>query len=54
VWLNGADIIGQLGLSSYPSFFRIPPNKNIEFEISATSLTGINVDFKFFKYYRSV
>ena len=49
------DLTAQIGLSmGVPTFFQIPPNRNIKFKLTAQNLEGVNAGIKIFKYFRTV
>lgn len=49
------DITNLLGMSaSVPSFFTLPPNRNIRAVLSATSLLGVEIEVRIYKYFASV
>lgn len=49
------DITAQIGLSAqYPTFFLLPPNKNIKAALTADVLTGTTASLKVYEYFYSV
>lgn len=49
------DLTSSIGLSTnYPTFFKLPPNTEINISITATSVTGFTIEFVGYRYYRTV
>ena len=49
------DITDQIGLNAqYPTFFMLPPNKNIKAVLSAVSISGATVQIKVYEYFYSI
>lgn len=49
------DLTSYLGLSSnVPTFFQLPANVPVQFALTAESISGVTVDIRVYRYYRSV